>query len=499
MSEITVSDFTATKQFRDSWAFYEGDTFQFWIGPSPSLEVNPDVRQRLEDGTKKVHATTNYVQDVVETYVAALIGKPFRWSLSGVGDTLLTSVEEDLQGWLRKNLALKEIKKALRHALVTKKGYLRAYQNKQGEFRLMAPDPAKVRPILDEEDEEVIGFEYHYGNNYVEKQTLLESGKILFEYEKNGSPRADKQAHEEDYGGRFTIAEIDVRSLVTNALKRIQLSANLTLTMLNLNTISAGFLERILLNTTLPEGPLGAGQTMSLIGVPIYDTEGNVTGYERPDVVFRQPVNADSFLSMLEMYRVAAYYDAGLAHLLASNDGNLSGESRIQLRQIFDSRVRDYRTPLEVAIENALSNYLYFTGRPQIEPLVELNLSIHPVLPQDQVQLRENVAAGLVSRSSARSMLDIDDVDAEAELVARDRLEQMDLETAEFFSGLAVSGQIDPAALLQMLLNGGLLTQEAVNTTLQNLGLLNTEENNQDGNGEVPTPEESEAANSAAA
>ncbi|MGL5944262.1 MAG: hypothetical protein ACRC2S_28605 [Waterburya sp.] len=265
--------------------------------------------------------------------------------------------------------------------------------------------------------------EYTYGDNEKEIYELLPNGNTLVTNEKTG------ESVEADYGGRLPIVELKGRAIINDSIKKGQNSINKTFTIKDINTETAGYLERIILNG-LPPGKykedaegnktyvidttelnMGPGQITWIAGKPIGDSD-NPTDYTDPQVIYRNPVPVETFRDSIELDVAIIYFQVGLAYLLSSGDGKISGKSRLTLKEDFLIRLRVYERIIEGAIRKLLTIVIKILKEdyPILEgykPVVELNLAVSP-LPEERQQNREDVKTGIMSIPTAISFTGVD-------------------------------------------------------------------------------------------
>lgn len=249
-------------------------------------------------------------------------------------------------------------------------------------------------------------------------------------------------------GGRLLMHEMTREPLITPSSLALQKLINKTWTMMSHNLDLAGFTERTLLNAQMPGRWLdengdpaarpedgvrfqpdpvfvGAGATNWFSGIPQYDSDGSVR-YTSPQVVYRDPVPPDAFTETLEAARTAIYEESKQLHVLISGDATASGVSRTQATNDFVASLQ--MTGAQVAhatrwlLSTALSLASVLMGQAgryeDLRPTVTPRITAVQPTPEDVRMEIEKRDAGLQSTQTARSRVGIEDVDAEAALIA---------------------------------------------------------------------------------
>lgn len=249
-------------------------------------------------------------------------------------------------------------------------------------------------------------------------------------------------------GGRLLMHEMTREPLITPSSLALQKLVNKTWTMMSHNMDMAGFTERTLLNAQMPGRWLdengnvaarpedgvtfkpdpvfvGAGATNWFSGIPQHDSDGNVR-YTTPSIHYREPVPPDAFTETLKAARTAIYEETKQLHVLISGDATASGVSRRQATNDFVASLE--MTGAQVAhatrwlLSTALSLASVLMGAPgryeDLRPTVTPRITAVQPTPDDVRMEIEKRDAGIQSTQTTMSAVGIEDVDAEAALIA---------------------------------------------------------------------------------
>jgi hypothetical protein len=276
---------------------------------------------------------------------------------------------------------------------------------------------------------------------YVEVQELGDDGLTYFWTEDSGGDRFDESSL--NLGGRFTIQEIAGPPLISQSIRQQQDGLNYLLTIWLRGLQYAGFLEDIITNG-LPPGTFdedgtfipaqqglrrGPGATQWISGRPILDPEtGSVTGYTTPAINTKQPVDVTSFDTTVKAQIAGLYEEFGQAHILGA-DTQLSGVSRVQLRQDFVLSCQEDAAALRIALSDLFACTLLLVGQasPDIRIAVEPRLAIAEPLPEEKDVTRADYEADLLSQHTAMARNGVDDPDAEIERINEEKKARMEM------------------------------------------------------------------------
>lgn len=275
-----------------------------------------------------------------------------------------------------------------------------------------------------------------------------------------------------DLGGHLLTHELRVESpIIDPAIIAQQRALNVALTMRQHNLLGAGFLERVLLNAQLPgrfvDDPdavggkryipdpyhAGLGSVNSLVGVPIRDEHGSVTGYANPDIWTREPSSPESFNTTEYNLYTSMLASAGQLFAVLSGDAVASGQSRTQALADFMIALSGPQESVVPAIRWLIETALFFAGNlqqgnalaeySQLRSDVSLRLKLPPKSADEQRVNIEKYEKGTQSLETTMVNDGKDDPDAEKALIAKEKEESQRLATAGLAAGIL--GALDRA------------------------------------------------------
>lgn len=270
---------------------------------------------------------------------------------------------------------------------------------------------------------------------------------------RNGTASAPLEAN---LGGYLFVHDTPIAPLMTPQLIQGQKSITLALSQTMRNINLAGHRQRDYINAQPPgewvlssEGAAGAqrfgdgtwrvfepgamlsgpGVTNYIQGNDIYDDAGKKIGVTNPNVSITEPVSVAHFQQTLDMFRYAMHGQAHQLHVFGS-DQPLSGISREQARADFETRIAPDAAAADAQGRAVLTAVLGLAAkllnRPDMFDGLRVDFSCvvntGPLSPEEQNQIRENVAAHLLSEETGMSQLGIDDVGAERARIDEDRM-----------------------------------------------------------------------------
>lgn len=250
-----------------------------------------------------------------------------------------------------------------------------------------------------------------------------------------------------DTGGQLNIFEMrNKKPLITEAVLANQKLLNMSLTMMGMNAVLGGFLERVILNgqkpghwedsdgTTVPATTPGA----TFVAAP-YKTGPGTTAWLAPkqlgvdpttktpvfadvDIKWRDPVKVETFVETQgEAYRNILQGTHQL-HVIISGDAVASGESRKQARDDYEKSLKKDKAKLDKLgawlLWTALAMAATLAGKSGrfagLRVVYDTKVDAGPIAAIDRTAIREEVASNLRSRENAMVELRITD-DPEAE------------------------------------------------------------------------------------
>lgn len=462
--------------------YYSGqDSFQFWIGPS--TDIADPHRDELMAEIAKVFQSSNKIGECCDRHRNALIGKKPHWYLS---DYLGNRAEDDtasvaellLTRWIDSqyksgtkldNQLGNAIAECTKNMSVAGEGFLRLwsplrFRNSPDLIKRVAlhsPHPSSVVVKRDRDGfTESIEYSYLIDNiKRVEVQRIDEATNFtIFTTLDETGKEIEEETIALDLGGRYSIYEMSAPSLITDSVKRAQNAINFALTMMPRNIEVAGFRERLIMGAQPPgrwEGEtfipdpdfrVGPGQTAFLQGAPLLDELGQLKGYTSPSVFSSEPVAVQTFIDTALAFTSVIYHGFSQSHLLGS-DLQLSGVSREQARQDFETKLGEHSDVVSAAISGAYGSALMMLTQDSIETykdldvVVQLNLNSTTPLPAELDQILKFKQAGLMSKATAMTLSGyVSDTDAELSLLAD---EERNANAVADVSNLVVSGIID--------------------------------------------------------
>jgi hypothetical protein len=163
-----------------------------------------------------------------------------------------------------------------------------------------------------------------------------------------------------------------------------------------------------------------------LMGAPIYDDAGNVTGYTNPSINYRDPVSVQTFDDTERSAYRSILEETNQLHVMINGDATASGESRKQARADFENSIGPTVAQAERAIrwllETLLAMGAAFAGQPvryaDLRAVVTCRVSSGPISADEQEQTRKNVETKLLSKETGMARIGVDDVDAEQAKIA---------------------------------------------------------------------------------
>jgi hypothetical protein len=451
--------------------YYQGDHWQAGAGWSgPLLDNSHSLYRQTMVEIQRSFVSKNSVGEVVGRHVNAVLGREPAWRLavrrplqeneapSAAEQQLIDEAEAILTEWWDARDIPSQLQTAATNALLARRGSLRLFtppgerdENglipkadlKSSIMRLYvhSPDPKQAAVILDRQTMRQIGiYIYQAGENDKRAEIMATdaAGKTVIRIAVEGEAEPEPPVILA-VGGRLLVFEIKRPRLVTEQVIQGQKLLNLSLTMLQRNVIQGGFLERTFFNTQLPgkEVPdpdrpgltrfvpeplhVGAGVSNFLTGVTVEREDGSLE-VATPSVVYRDPVPVDVFTKTKQAAYQSILEEVGQLHALLSGDAAASGESRKQALTDFRQSLLETKAESEAAtrwlLETTLALAAIFSGQPgrydALRAVAECRLELGPVSADDKRVAKELVDAEIISRETARTMIGVDDPDAEA-------------------------------------------------------------------------------------
>lgn len=256
-----------------------------------------------------------------------------------------------------------------------------------------------------------------------------------------------------DLQGRLWMYELNREALITEQIRSIQRSLNLSLTMMMRNVNLAGNLERAIMNAERPKQTVripdatqlggfreeainsdflvGPGVTNFLTGLLIKNDAGEIIGRANPNISYRDPVPITTFVGTRAECREAIFSQAYQLHALISGDATASGKSREQARAEYRNSLLDSKEPVDDGgrwvCETPLRIAAQFCNRVNdfagLRCDFDSRIEDGPVSTEERTANRDDVKAGLLSKESAMSRNGTEDTDAEKQRIAEDRAE----------------------------------------------------------------------------
>jgi hypothetical protein len=453
-------------------AFYAGDHWQggnAWVGPRPK-DNDAGAREVLDEIARQF-VSTNVIREVVNRHRDGVVSREPSWGYTvarplkakdqptTAEQTLIDEAEAALTSWWDERGIHATIQEVIAQGLQAGRCVLRiylppAYVSDQGVVE-------QVDSLTDALDR--IWLDIPAANqalHYRDRQSMQRAG--VYAYKEDDEERAELTfADGEDtvvqiisdgegdariieeirlpLGGRLISFEIQLTTLVTEQVRQLQKALNMAITMMNHNVMLAGFVERVISNAEMPfdevDDPanpgkkkriyrplqVGMGKTTILNGRAIRDEKNQISGYSNPNIQWRQPVDVTTFVATDDALYRRMLKEVKQLHALISGDAAASGESRKQALTDFVSTLTTTASAVNALtrwlLETVLAFASYLSGRPAafegLRSVVSARLYIGPLSSEDRKAIIEMYKEKLISRETAMSLLEVEDVDAE--------------------------------------------------------------------------------------
>lgn len=453
----------ASKEAAENLDYYFGNHWKSWVGPIVPPESDPSGEKMAQ--IQRVFQSANIVQECCDNWKDGLIAEDFVWYFKDRNGKRVKAAEAEIQvqrwmDWIQQqsitldpettNFKQPDPWSEFVISLgVTGEGNLRLWQPNRYEneldpikrIHLHSPKTGSVE-VKRDSDGFVEEISYSYGTDKKEVQRLDEQGKVTVTVT-DLSGTAEGEALVIDTGSRWTVQQVRSPSLLTPSIKQLQNSVNHALSMKLRNQELSGFRERVFLNCQspgewiddpsapgsqkfVPGSPLerGPGIDSYHYGVPTGDSEN--PNYASASIHESEPVEISTFSESIDVDIVLLYRQFRQGHLLNSSNANLSGESRIQMRQAFELFLKGWKRKVENAIANVLNVVLKILGYQDLEAVVELRITTGKLSAEERQEVITEFDKGLLSKATAMGLLgSVSDVDAELALIEEENKEDM--------------------------------------------------------------------------
>lgn len=473
-------------------AFFEGDHWQEgsgWVGPHPKTgEIGYDDAMRE---IALAFTSKNVVREVVLRHAAGVVGNVPQWSFvpkRPLADDEQPNTDEQaaiklatelMTNWLKGRKAHKTLFDAVCTTLFAERGPLRLYvppgwvqENADGSTTIVAktiadglkiiwpdhPKPEHAAVIEDEDTKLECGvrlYESDVDNDEkdeacAELTYLDQYGRTVLRHVDDGDDDDADDGFdvriELDMGGRLTMFEMHRNAIVTPQVQQHQRALNLALSVLPRTIVTAGFLERVLLNAQMPgtwevdvsgrktgrfipgKIKFGAGTTVALSGLEVGEDEQGNAKVVTPDVKWRDPVDPKGTIAAAAAHYMAILEEVRQLHAIMSGDSNISGKSREEARKEFLQTLIESEPEAEAAwtflLEGPLALAEAFAGTPGkltnlIRAQVDCRLDTGP-LSKDELDALVAQIGKTRSQETIMAMVGVDDVAAELAKMSKD-------------------------------------------------------------------------------
>lgn len=479
--------------------FFQGDHWQNgdgWIGPHPELTNTAfsDVMQEIAN----IFTSKNVVRETVLRHTLGVVGRNIQWgfapiapvdSADGQPDEQTKRLIKEAENIIRPWLLSRKVPTLLRDAVCT------LLLSERSGIQLMIPSG-----LADEVDgklviraatvEEALTFIYPEhplpDNACVIQDQMTKQEAGLWRYTIGKSEEGDELASSEtetttpdsetnyvaicfvdedgdtvirvyqedqeeskaesflDMGGRIPMFEMRRPALITTQVQQAQRALNLAETMIPRTAITAGFMERVLVDAQLPGEPeivdgeetgrwiekpfyTGAGTTNFIESSTFEDEEGKIKS-KNADVKWREPIPADGPIKASDKHYRSILDEVSQLHVVMAGDSNPSGSSRLTARIEYLATLQLTQGEVEAAfrfiVDTALAMAEALAMTPgkytkTIRAQCACRLDGGPLLPAERAAIETSIGK-TISQETAMMLCGVEDVAAELARMAMD-------------------------------------------------------------------------------
>lgn len=487
-------------------AFFQGDHWQNgdgWIGPHPESS-NPAFADTMTE-IASIFTSKNVIKEATTRHALGVTGRNTQWGFTPVrelaADDTPNPAEQKaideatklIRGWIQSRKLPTQMRDAVCTLLLSERAPIRitvpaglAAKDAAGNLVIHAssveeglsfvyvetPLPDNATVVLDndtkmeaglwkytaaEEQEEGERTSLAEGGatsagpdaddtDYVALCFVDENNLTITRIYKDGSEEPDAMS-ELDLGGRLQMFEMRRSVLVSLQVQQGQRALNLAESMIPRTAVTAGFLERLIVDGQLPGEPevdgegnptgrwiqkpfyTGAGTTNFLQSSEYLDEEGK-TKRANASVVFREPVAATGPIAASDKHYKAILDETGQLHVTMSGDAGASGASRLGARIEYLSTLQLTSGEVEAAwrfvIDTALATAEALANTPGtytslIRATAQCRLDAGPISAPERTAIEASIGKTL-SQETAMMLLNVEDVEAEQARMAEDPL-----------------------------------------------------------------------------
>ena len=489
--------------------YFDGDHWQNgagWVGPRPDPTVlaaqtsnSATVISSFNTRIRKQFVSKNVISEVVVRHVNGTLSRPadiqFLLNEEEEAEDNATAnteeakeinlLEEYFREWMENRGIIDVLREGLELALLGERAVFRIYipagladdngiLSTPEEFdqaleyisiEALPPDQATV--YRDPDTLQEFGIYAYKDTNDDDKEKV----EITYVNEADGltyvkvvSEEGEDEGEGYSMGGRIMMFEISRKALITEQIRQNQDLLNKNLTMWSANLDWSGFSERMILNGMPPgkwkhdattnqmkfeeggEMVTGPSRTNYVMGQPIFNSEGKVTGFTNPDVRFREPIDVQTFDRTLAACYTNILEEAKQAHILLNSEAAPSGVSRSESRQDYQDDLKDSKRIIDQAGKWMLES-IYLIVKDLLGEGVDkenekyrgsfsATLQVGTLSAEEQQAIITQVDNKLLSPESAMRRLGIDDV--EAELSRIDSVSEQIRELVEILNEMGV-------------------------------------------------------------
>ncbi len=509
--------------------FFQGDHWQNgdgWIGPHPEMS-NPAFADTMQE-IANIFTSKNVIRETTMRHALGVVGRNMQWGFTSLEPSddpneelppeIQTKIKEAMKivrPWLQSRKISTLLRDAICTLLLSERAGIQlvippglAEKDENGNLAIKAgsiqealnyiypehPLPDNATVIQDRDTKQEAGL-WRYSSGKDETDDTLAQGvgesvlgdedetdyvAICFIDERNET--VIRVFSEDDLlepamestlpmGGRIPMFEMRRMALATLQVQQGQRALNLAESMIPRVSVTAGFIERLLIDAQMPGEPeldgdgnptgrwiekpfyVGAGTTNFLQSSEFMNEKGEVVR-ANGKAVFREPFDPSGAITASDKHYRSILDETGQLHVVMAGDSNPSGTSRLNARIEYLSTLQLTQGEVEaafrfivdtaLAMAEAMSDKVgYFTS--VIRTQVACRLDAGPLQPAERQAIELSIGK-TISQETAMMLVGIEDVDAERARMAMDPLSRAAYGSAV---GAALNALTSPGATLQ--------------------------------------------------